>query len=259
MKQCPTCNRTYADETLTFCLDDGAPLIASYDAEATQRIPAPRTTNPPPTEAAGYSLPRVEPVRPAGNPALMYIIIALLALLVGGGAVALILNTRDKERASTPTPAPTSTQTPQLSRERANTPDNTSENRAGLTMTTDAVNKLLARWEKAQDTQNFAAYESCYDYSFKGVLRTTSGRIKNYTYNEWMQDRRRMISQSGGINVDAKSINIVRLDGDTATVEFDQYYYTPSYSDHGPKVMKIRATPDGEKIVYEELKASYPL
>ena len=27
MKQCPACNRKYSDETLNFCLDDGAALI----------------------------------------------------------------------------------------------------------------------------------------------------------------------------------------------------------------------------------------
>jgi len=32
MKRCPTCNRSYADDTLSFCLQDGAPL---YDPEET--------------------------------------------------------------------------------------------------------------------------------------------------------------------------------------------------------------------------------
>lgn len=27
MKRCPTCNRTFTDETLSFCLDDGSPLL----------------------------------------------------------------------------------------------------------------------------------------------------------------------------------------------------------------------------------------
>ena len=56
MKSCPTCNRTYADETLAFCLVDGSILSAPYDPEATQRIPPPRSTNPPPTE----TMPRGE-------------------------------------------------------------------------------------------------------------------------------------------------------------------------------------------------------
>lgn len=28
MKRCPTCNRTYPDETMSFCLEDGAPLVS---------------------------------------------------------------------------------------------------------------------------------------------------------------------------------------------------------------------------------------
>src|SRR5258705_7294352 len=27
MKRCPTCNKTFTDQTLSFCIDDGTPLI----------------------------------------------------------------------------------------------------------------------------------------------------------------------------------------------------------------------------------------
>ena len=50
MKSCPNCNRTYADDTLTFCLDDGALLSAPYDPHATLLIPAERHTAPARTE-----------------------------------------------------------------------------------------------------------------------------------------------------------------------------------------------------------------
>lgn len=50
MKSCPTCNRTYPDDTLAFCLVDGSVLSASYEPEQTQRIPPTRATNPPATE-----------------------------------------------------------------------------------------------------------------------------------------------------------------------------------------------------------------
>lgn len=46
MKSCPTCNRTYPDDTLAFCLMDGSVLSAPYDPAAK---PA-RNVNPPPTE-----------------------------------------------------------------------------------------------------------------------------------------------------------------------------------------------------------------
>src|SRR5438552_10845672 len=38
MKSCPTCKRTY-DDSLRFCLEDGSVLSASYDPQATQRLP----------------------------------------------------------------------------------------------------------------------------------------------------------------------------------------------------------------------------
>jgi hypothetical protein len=52
MKSCPTCKRTYPDDTLAFCLEDGSVLSAPYDSEQTLRIPAPRVTDPPPTQMA---------------------------------------------------------------------------------------------------------------------------------------------------------------------------------------------------------------
>ena len=55
MKRCPTCNRTYTDLSLNFCLEDGTPLTtagpAAPDPNATIRYPDPRdTSEPPPTE-----------------------------------------------------------------------------------------------------------------------------------------------------------------------------------------------------------------
>ena len=47
MKSCPTCNRTYSEDSFTFCLNDGALLSAPYDPHATLVIPT-RDTAPPP-------------------------------------------------------------------------------------------------------------------------------------------------------------------------------------------------------------------
>ncbi len=51
MKRCPTCNRSYTDDSQKFCLEDGATLIeettASFDPQATIAMPAGQTTNPP--------------------------------------------------------------------------------------------------------------------------------------------------------------------------------------------------------------------
>ncbi|HEX8098493.1 MAG TPA: hypothetical protein VF507_10670 [Pyrinomonadaceae bacterium] len=61
MKQCPTCKRSYTDESLSFCLDDGSPLAtvaaqSAFDPNATiSYSDAPQTSGgePPPTIAFG--------------------------------------------------------------------------------------------------------------------------------------------------------------------------------------------------------------
>ena len=55
MRRCPTCNRTYTDLSLNFCLNDGSPLLSDaprvLDLNATIRdSPARITSEPPPTE-----------------------------------------------------------------------------------------------------------------------------------------------------------------------------------------------------------------
>jgi hypothetical protein len=50
MKRCPTCQRTYADDSMAFCLEDGSTLFGesatASDLPATLIIPDPRVTNP---------------------------------------------------------------------------------------------------------------------------------------------------------------------------------------------------------------------
>lgn len=73
MKRCPQCNRNYEDDALSFCLDDGSPLVSasapsSFDPSATVQYPQPRDTAPPPTVAfqPGQPPPPIPP--PAWSP-----------------------------------------------------------------------------------------------------------------------------------------------------------------------------------------------
>jgi len=52
MKRCPSCNRTFTDVSLNFCLEDGTPLVndAALDPGATIRYTDSPGTTPPPTE-----------------------------------------------------------------------------------------------------------------------------------------------------------------------------------------------------------------
>jgi hypothetical protein len=100
MKSCPTCRRTYTDESLLYCLYDGSALVLPYDPEATQRIPSPRVTNQQPTEVLSYDRSYSQPSKPGGNRWLVYTAIALLSVIIGGGVVAFLL--RSKEKSSGP-------------------------------------------------------------------------------------------------------------------------------------------------------------
>ena len=50
MKICRTCNRTYADETMNFCLEDGATLSELYDPNQNAGLPPTMLPTPAPTE-----------------------------------------------------------------------------------------------------------------------------------------------------------------------------------------------------------------
>lgn len=54
MKRCPTCNKTFTEEHLSFCLDDGTPLVTTDapDEEATVVRSSPAESE---TEASGFS------------------------------------------------------------------------------------------------------------------------------------------------------------------------------------------------------------
>jgi hypothetical protein len=70
MKRCPTCNRTYTDLSLNFCLEDGTPLTSDApDPNATIRYPGPRdTAEPPPTEIYRPPPPATRPTAPPPAP-----------------------------------------------------------------------------------------------------------------------------------------------------------------------------------------------
>lgn len=259
MKQCPTCNRTYLDDILVYCLNDGSLLSVPYDPEATQRIPLSRVTKPPMTEI----LPVIRPpsnLTGNNNNSLLLFIAILLALILGGGAVALLKSgskdTSPTETQAVPTPQPITPRSQTTTKEDG--ASNQNRNIDTLPLTVNGVRNLITHWVSSQNAKDLVSYQSCYGPSFQGVKRTASGHLFYYDFNGWMKDRRRMISEAVGLSVEVKNMN-VNISGDIATVEFDQYYRSLRYSDWGPKVIKVKMTPAGEKIVYEELKISYPL
>jgi hypothetical protein len=106
MKQCPTCKHVFADETLSYCLADGSPLSSSSGSEATLIIPPPALPASLPTEASYQRPAPSPPARQGVNPVVVYVLIAVLALVVGGGVMAFLRPAATNQTPSSPSPSP---------------------------------------------------------------------------------------------------------------------------------------------------------
>src|SRR4051794_2638396 len=51
MKRCPTCQRAYTDDSLTFCLEDGALLLREESSSSSSESPTMVFSEPPPTSS----------------------------------------------------------------------------------------------------------------------------------------------------------------------------------------------------------------
>jgi len=115
MKRCPTCNRTFTDPNLSFCIEDGTPLVITdtpaYDAEATivstSQVPGESGSGPPggqgqagaPSDWKGpaYQPPPQFPAPPPAVPRkklwpwVVGFLALLILVLVGLGVAAAIM------------------------------------------------------------------------------------------------------------------------------------------------------------------------
>src|SRR3989442_13758030 len=73
MKRCPTCKRTFGDDTLSFCLDDGTPLVAATRPDSEETLVLPSSSD------RGARIPDTQPYNQpsgrstlAGEPPLRY-------------------------------------------------------------------------------------------------------------------------------------------------------------------------------------------
>jgi hypothetical protein len=112
MKQCPVCQNTYTDDTLQFCLEDGAALSFASGEQPTQVIPPPNNPirvniaqDSSPTVVAEPKITTPEPVKKKGSG--WNLIIGLIIGFVGStiiaiGMFAAILWWQNKDKAEAP-------------------------------------------------------------------------------------------------------------------------------------------------------------
>jgi len=121
MKQCPNCQTVYPDDSMRFCLNDGANLISAPE-EAAETIRMSFDKNPSRVDVAPVSVPTYFPpvsslpssVKKSPVGLIITGILGLLLLLVIGGLAAFILlrpadNKNSAAVTSTPTVSPTIT------------------------------------------------------------------------------------------------------------------------------------------------------
>lgn len=145
MKTCPSCSKTYEDESLVFCLDDGARLTRpGVDANATLALPTPGPTvaSPRPAPQTGQStiVARPEPFqmtppqvtidhpRSESRRSVLPWVFAIVLVLGASGVLIAWLVTRgraDDTSVNRPTPTPVSgvmtTPSPEATSETAST------------------------------------------------------------------------------------------------------------------------------------------
>ncbi len=120
MKICPTCRKTYSDDGLNFCLEDGSVLtIASDVPPETVMMNQPRYTDPNPaggqqirTSYGDQAAFTMQPKKSSKAWIWVLLIVAVLLLTCGGGFVGLFIYLAsiapdNSNNSRTPTPSPT--------------------------------------------------------------------------------------------------------------------------------------------------------
>jgi len=121
MKSCPTCKKTFTDPNLSFCIDDGTPLVSVADPadEATVVSPSLSESVPPPTEVykprdwqapdyqpPGFQTSTAAPTTKKTWPWVVGVLalvgIGMIAIAIGGILVFKVLRPESNKNSSTP-------------------------------------------------------------------------------------------------------------------------------------------------------------
>lgn len=195
LKRCPTCNKTFSDRNLSFCVDDGTPLIAvePVDDEATVVRPSPSDdlrsssagASPSDPKDSGVSYfpayvpPGTGPRKRSNWPLILGILVVVLLLFGGLGIAAVVFLPKALQRASNATPQ--------------NVNANSNANRANLN---SSVNNSNAN---ANANTNSAVDESLPAPTDSGVVLTSLKGLED----EWTV---------ANINADKKKLNRILAD-----------------------------------------------
>lgn len=198
MKQCPTCKGIFNDDTLRYCLSDGSLLTSPYDPEATHFYSPPQPTNLPPASVVPDPPAPVQPARQGVNPLIVYVLIAVLALVVGAGVMALL-----RPEVATQTPSPVSTPTPKQETAKAVNDEvapKKETKREALSLSSPAPAPVVVPQQVATpqprfvpDSESDPAYKSCFELQ---VMRNEIFARHGYIFKKNKEMREYFLRQS---------------------------------------------------------------
>jgi hypothetical protein len=250
MKQCPTCQSQYTDDTLQFCLQDGSPLqlvsgsqgktvaLGEQETVVTNRqssqINAPHVTNPTDWNPQQYSSNAgFQPVEKKSNPTVAVLLTAFVMLLlfsfVGIGAWLylrgatsddkgnLFLAKKRPESETNANSQPVSaTRTPSVA--VSNTSTSTNSAPVDKEQIKRDVSDRISAWKSGTESGNIDSYINNYAetletyYTKRGVSRSSI-----------RADKQRAFSQYSDIKVNISNLSVTPDDsGEKATAVFDK-------------------------------------
>lgn len=133
MKRCPTCNRTFTESNLSFCLDDGTPLAIVPDDDEPTKV-SPQAGAPPAYQAPQPYMPPGSKGQRSSWPWVLGILAVVLIAIVGFGVAAAIIvprlvrNSRNSNTASDTPPVVTNNRNENLSNSNSNLNSNLGAN-----------------------------------------------------------------------------------------------------------------------------------
>ncbi len=210
MKRCPTCNRTYADDSLTYCLHDGTSLIPEVDPEATV-VGTSRGNTP------HQQIPRTRPAGLLGWRA--WTILIVLAIGAGAGAVVIKhkLDERKSGASTAAQSAPTATNEEHTRSPVIESPTR-SQSEASPAQTAPAtVANLNGQWNVANvvEQTSFPAYQN---------LRLGYRVLISQTGNEFFAQGEKILENGKQLAVTARTAIHLKgsITGNTATATFTE-------------------------------------
>jgi len=175
MKRCPTCKRTFEDDSLAYCLDDGSPLVAETGPDSEATLVSPSPSAPPPTLVSPYP-PAVSPARPApkrrvwpwvvgGLLVFFFFVVVIVAVIAIPQIVRKSRNT-NRIVVNVPTPEPSETSSPQP--EESPSPTSPTEAPTDEDVVQTQLTDLEKRWTQANIDGDKAALEQILADEYSG-------------------------------------------------------------------------------------------